>query len=68
MIKARSWPTLVAVRSMLWRTRFLEVRYSNDLMTRIVNVAAVLGARVLERGSLVVVIVFCVCDVKGMKK
>lgn len=60
MIMARSWPTLVAVRSMLWRMRFLVVRYSNDLMTRIVKVAAVLGARVLDSGSFVVVIV-CLC-------
>lgn len=44
------------------------MRYSNDLMTRIVNVAAVLGARVLERGSLVVVIVSCVCNGMGTKK
>lgn len=44
---------MVAVRSTLWRMRFLLVRYSNDLITRMVKVAAVLGAKVLERGSFV---------------
>ena len=57
MIFARSWPTVVVVRSMLWRMRFLDVRYSNDLITRMVKVAAVLGARVLDSGSLAVGVV-----------